>query len=72
MSKTVTEKPIKTVSPLDEARKLQTLLDRIDRREREAAHNAAVRYQAERNDLLGAASKAALRIIEAAKSEVAG
>lgn len=62
----------KTISPLDEARKLQASIARIDKRERDATNNATMRYQAERNALFEAATPAAKRVLAALDSEVAG
>lgn len=57
---------------MKEAVKLQSALDKIDSREVNARSNMEQRYQTERNELLEAASPPAIRILEAAKSVVAG
>ncbi len=62
----------KPVTPLQEAQKLASALAKIDSRESVARSNMEERYQAERNELLGAASPAAIRVYEASLSEVAG
>jgi hypothetical protein len=59
-------------SALLQAERLQRALSKIDSRESVARANMDERYQAERNELLEGASPAVLRILEAAKSEVAG
>lgn len=59
-------------TPLQQAEKLQRALSKIDMRESVARSNMEERYQAERNALMDGVSPAVLRIIEAAKSEVAG
>lgn len=61
-----------TENPMKEAVKLQSALDKIDSREVNARSNMEQRYQTERNELLEAASPPAIRILEAAKSVVAG
>lgn len=62
----------KTISPLKDAERLRSALAKVDAREQVYVSNAAVRYQAERNALMEAASPEVLRILEAAKSVVAG
>lgn len=52
-----------------EALKLQGALDKLAKREAEWLANGKARYQAERDELLGAASEKAKRILEAAAEE---
>jgi hypothetical protein len=59
-------------TPMAEAVRLQAALDKINTREQKTLANTMERYQAERNALTEAASPAALRILAAADSEVAG
>ncbi len=59
----------KKLSAFDEAAKLRAALLKINKREREAALNAAERYRVERRELLDGASEKAVLILEAAAED---
>lgn len=65
----VTRESPKKLSAFDEATKLRAALLKINKREREAALNAAERYRQERRVLLDAASEKAVFILEAAAED---
>ena len=65
----VTRESPKKLSAFDEAAKLRAALLKINKREREAALNAAERYLAERRELLAGASDKAVAILEAAAED---
>lgn len=65
----VTHESPKKLSAFDEATKLRAALLKINKREREAALNAAERYRAERRELLAGASDKAVAILEAAAED---
>lgn len=68
---TAEQKPMKQTNPLKEADTLRRKLEKIDARETLARSNMEQRYQEERNELMEGASPTVLRLLEAAKSEVA-